>query len=70
MADTNAIAVYRLNTFPLIHTNFFHYLMNILALTPLLEKFETEFGTLTTFALFFGRKCALILYYGLGNGKD
>ncbi|KAI1399742.1 hypothetical protein F4819DRAFT_463967 [Hypoxylon fuscum] len=47
-------SMYRLNTFPLIHTNFFHYLMNILALTPLLEKFETEFGTLTTFALFFG----------------
>ncbi|OTA65941.1 hypothetical protein K449DRAFT_391913 [Hypoxylon sp. EC38] len=46
--------MYRVNTFPLIHINFFHALFNILSLTPLLERFETEFGTLTSFALFFG----------------
>ncbi|KAI1090571.1 hypothetical protein F5B19DRAFT_317953 [Rostrohypoxylon terebratum] len=50
--------MYRVNTFPLIHINFFHALFNILSLTPLLERFETEFGTLTSLALFFGRKCA------------
>lgn len=49
------MAVYRLNTFPFIHLNFFHAVMNILALTPLLERFETEYGTLTALALFFGR---------------
>jgi glycosylphosphatidylinositol transamidase len=48
--------VYRTNTFPLVHVGFFHALMNILALTPLLERFEAEYGTLTTLALFLGRK--------------
>ncbi|KAI1412697.1 hypothetical protein F5Y13DRAFT_162510 [Hypoxylon sp. FL1857] len=46
--------MYRINTFPLIHINFFHALFNILSLTPLLERFENEFGTLTSLALFFG----------------
>lgn len=52
----NARAVYRLNTYPFIHLNFFHALMNILALVPLLERFESEHGTLTSLALFFGRE--------------
>ncbi|KAI0106334.1 hypothetical protein F4776DRAFT_440649 [Hypoxylon sp. NC0597] len=56
--------MYRVNTFPLIHINFFHALFNILSLTPLLERFETEFGTLTSFALFFGRKCACLRWDG------
>lgn len=49
--------VYRTNTFPLVHAGFFHAFMNIIALTPLLERFEAEYGTLTTLALFLGRKC-------------
>ncbi len=53
----NVCVVYRTNTFPLVHANFFHAFMNILALTPLLERFEAEFGTLTTLALFLGRTC-------------
>ena len=48
-------AVYRLNTFPLSHLGFFHFLLNILALTPLLERFEAENGTLVTLILFTGR---------------
>ena len=47
--------VYRTNTFPLVHVGFFHALWNILGLTPLLERFEAEYGTLTTLALFLGR---------------
>ncbi|XMA13819.1 hypothetical protein WAI453_006610 [Rhynchosporium graminicola] len=47
-------SMYRTNTFPLIHAGFFHAFMNILALTPLLERFEAEHGTLTTLALFTG----------------
>ncbi|KAM0249367.1 hypothetical protein ACHAQJ_009083 [Trichoderma viride] len=47
---------YRLNTFPLIHLNFIHAVLNAIALTPLMERFENEYGTLTTLALFFGRK--------------
>lgn len=35
---------------------FFHALLNVLALTPLLERFEAEHGTLTSVALFIGRK--------------
>jgi len=46
--------LYRTNTFPLVHAGFFHAFMNLLALTPLLERFEAEFGTLTTLALFLG----------------
>ncbi|KAK7937396.1 glycosyl phosphatidyl inositol protein transamidase complex subunit [Apiospora aurea] len=45
---------YRMNTFPLIHLNLLHALLNLLALTPLLERFESEYGTLTSAAMFFG----------------
>ena len=48
---------YRLNTFPLVHVNFIHALINLLALAPLLERFEAEHGTLLSLALFFGRMC-------------
>ncbi|KAI8627502.1 Gaa1-like protein [Xylariaceae sp. FL1651] len=53
-AELGITTMYRVNTFPLIHRNFLHTIFNILALTPLLERFETEFGTLTSLALFFG----------------
>lgn len=46
--------MYRTNTFPLIHAGFVHALLNIISLTPLLERFEAEHGTLTTTALFLG----------------
>lgn len=55
-----ALSVYRLNTYPIIHTGFFHALLNALALTPLLERFEAEHGTLTAVALFIGRKLGTI----------
>jgi len=47
-------AVHRLNAFPLMHLNWLHLIFNIIALTPLLERFEAEFGTLVTLALFTG----------------
>ncbi|KAF2728264.1 hypothetical protein EJ04DRAFT_516747 [Polyplosphaeria fusca] len=46
--------MHRFNTFPLMHINFFHMIFNVIALTPLLERFESEFGTLVTLALFTG----------------
>jgi membrane associated rhomboid family serine protease len=49
-------AVHRLNLFPLTHLNFFHMIFNLVAVAPLLERFEAEFGTLVTLALFTGRK--------------
>jgi glycosylphosphatidylinositol transamidase len=49
-------SMYRLNTYPFIHVGFFHAFVNLLALTPLLERFEAEHGTLTAVALFIGRK--------------
>ncbi|KAI0503334.1 Gaa1-like protein [Xylaria bambusicola] len=52
--ELNLTTMYRVNTFPLIHKSLLHTIFNILALTPLLERFETEFGTLTSLALFFG----------------
>jgi glycosylphosphatidylinositol transamidase len=51
-----ASTVYRTNTFPLIHAGFLHAFLNLVTLTPLLERFEAEHGTLTTFALFMGRR--------------
>ena len=47
--------VYRLNTYPLIHLGFFHAFLNILAITPLLERFEADHGTLLSAAMFVGR---------------
>nr|POE92407.1 rhomboid protein 2 [Quercus suber] len=46
--------VYRLNTFPLLHKSFLHYLLNTVSLVPLLERFESEHGTIVTFILFTG----------------
>jgi len=47
-------SAYRLNTYPIIHLNFIHAVMNVLALTPLMERFESEHGTLASLALFLG----------------
>ncbi len=48
-------AVYRLNTYPFIHLNLLHALLNVIALLPLLERFEAEHGTLLSAAMFAGR---------------
>lgn len=53
--NSYGLAVYRLNTYPLIHMGFFHALLNTFALAPLLERFEAEHGTLLTAAMFIGR---------------
>ena len=50
------LAVYRLNTFPFIHMGFLHMIVNLIVLTPLMERFEAEYGTLNTTALFMGRE--------------
>lgn len=47
--------MYRLNTYPLIHADFLGFVLNLLALTPLIERFEADQGTLLTLAMFFGR---------------
>jgi len=52
--EVGIATLYRLNTYPIIHRGFFHALLNSLALTPLLERFEAEHGTLTAIALFVG----------------
>lgn len=49
-------SMYRLNTFALIHTGFLHMLMDTLCLVPLLDRFEAEWGTLSSLALFMGRR--------------
>ncbi|KAK5129766.1 hypothetical protein LTR08_002832 [Meristemomyces frigidus] len=46
--------LYRLNTYPLIHKDILHFLLNTIALVPLLERFESEHGTIVTIALFTG----------------
>lgn len=48
--------VHRLNLFPVLHWNFIHMIFNLFAVTPLIERFESEYGTLVTLALFTGRK--------------
>ncbi|EGD84884.1 hypothetical protein H112_08601 [Trichophyton rubrum D6] len=46
--------MYRINTYPIVHAGFLHAFLNIIAVTPLLEKFEAEHGTLTSLAMFLG----------------
>ncbi|KAF2869023.1 hypothetical protein BDV95DRAFT_109902 [Massariosphaeria phaeospora] len=46
--------MHRLNLFPIMHLNFLHLIFNMLAVTPLIERFEAEYGTLVTLALFTG----------------
>ncbi len=65
LADTSLRLVYRLNTYPFIHLNFLHALCNLVALTPLMERYEAEHGTLTTLAMFMGRA----YYFVAGNGE-
>jgi len=47
--------VYRLNTFPVVHIGFLDAIVNLVAVIPLLDRFETEHGTLVSIALFTGR---------------
>lgn len=47
-------SMYRLNTYPLVHNGFLHMFMNTLCLVPLLERFESEWGTLNCLALWLG----------------
>ncbi|KAJ4384448.1 putative rhomboid protease [Didymella sp. IMI 355093] len=53
-AKMDLTQMHRLNLFPLMHLNFFHMIFNLVAIAPLLERFESEFGTLVTLALFTG----------------
>jgi len=46
---------HRLTTYPFVHKGFFHMFFNLLALVPLLERFESEYGTLISLAMFTGR---------------
>ncbi|KAF3763619.1 Gaa1-domain-containing protein [Cryphonectria parasitica EP155] len=52
--EVGITSLYRTNTYPFIHLGFIHMATNVLALTPLLERFESEYGTLTALALFLG----------------
>lgn len=47
-----------------MHLNFLHMIFNLVAVTPLIERFESEYGTLVALALFTGRKCLFGLYGG------
>ena len=53
--DADCCAVYRMNTYPLVHHNVFSATLYSIVLVPLMERFEAEHGTLLTGALFFGR---------------
>ncbi|KAG7284162.1 hypothetical protein NEMBOFW57_010523 [Staphylotrichum longicolle] len=46
--------MHRTNTYPFIHMDVIHLIINLLGVTPMLERFEAENGTLTSIALFFG----------------
>ena len=47
-------SMYRLNTYPLVHMGLLHMLMDTVCLIPLLERFESEWGTLNCLALWLG----------------
>ncbi|OJD38072.1 rhomboid protein 2 [Diplodia corticola] len=63
-------AAFRLNTFPVTHVGIIHTLFNLLAITPLLERFEAEHGTLVSLALFSGPFATLpgIIYIIIERG--
>jgi hypothetical protein len=65
--NANLYLGHRLTTFPLVHLSLFHFLISVIPLIPLLEKFEEENSTIVTLLLFFGRKSLLqlSLYYKL-----
>ncbi len=63
------VTVYRLNTYPLVHVGLIHAFLNILALTPLLERFESEHGTLLTGALLGGRTSKPFPIHPAGWGR-
>lgn len=46
--------MHKLNTYPLLHLGIFHFLINLVSITPLLERFEAENGTLITLLIFTG----------------
>lgn len=52
--ETNKLLAYRLNTFPIVHAGTLCTFVSLLPLVPLLERFESQYGTLVTGALFFG----------------
>jgi membrane associated rhomboid family serine protease len=55
--------VHRINTYPVIHTGALHAGVNLIVLTPLLERFEREIGTLKTTLLIAGRKISYLLQF-------
>lgn len=47
-------SMYRLNTYPLVHRGLIHMVIDTVCLVPLLERFESEWGTLNCLALWLG----------------
>lgn len=52
----DVLPAHRLTTYAFMHVGLIHLIVNLAIITPLLDRFESEYGTLTTFALFTGRK--------------
>jgi membrane associated rhomboid family serine protease len=64
-SEVVAGGMHRINTYPLLHLGLIHTVSNLVALAPLLERFEAEHGSLVTLILFTGRMYTLILPYCL-----
>lgn len=58
-APYERLLAHRANTYPFTHSGIISALLNICAFTPLVQRFETQNGTLATLALFFGRELTL-----------
>lgn len=67
---SDSFAVYRLNTFPLLHVGFVHMILNMFALAPLLERFEAENGSLPTLLLFTGRSFLPLSSIGFSSNQS
>lgn len=66
LIPTEVIAggMHRINTYPLLHLGLIHTVSNLVALAPLLERFEAEHGSLVTLILFTGRMYKYFPYEG------
>ncbi|KAL2268126.1 hypothetical protein VTJ83DRAFT_2972 [Remersonia thermophila] len=65
--EVDNFSLRRTNTYPFLHMDVFHLIVNLIGVTPLLEKFERSYGTIPTVGLFIGPLSTLpaVLYVGL-----
>ncbi|KAL2115034.1 hypothetical protein VTJ04DRAFT_10697 [Mycothermus thermophilus] len=65
--EVDNFSMRRTNTYPFIHMDVFHLVVNLIGVIPLLERFERSYGTIPTVGLFIGPLSTVpaVLYVGI-----